>query len=318
VFVYVEKAMMRDDVADTRGVVFNIQHFSIQDGPGIRTTVFLKGCSLHCGWCSNPEALSPYPQIIVRDLKCIESGKCVEVCDPQAITFTEGKRIIHWGKCNQCMKCAEVCPSGAIEAVGKTMTVTEVLDKVQRDAGYYKRTGGGMTLSGGEALVQAQFCLELLREAKKRGLHTALDTTGNTDWETFDGILNFTDLVLYDLKSMNSSKHREATGVPNERILDNLRKAVAKPGTESWIRYPVIPQFNDADEDLEALCVFLPRLKPSVAKICLLPYHRHGELKYAALGESFPWQGVPAIHDERIEEFKKRIESHGFEVDVGR
>jgi len=309
---------MQDDIAEARGVVFNIQRFSIHDGPGIRTTVFLKGCSLHCGWCSNPESIRLSPEIITRDIKCIRCGKCVEACSQQAITVVENTRTIQWDKCNYCMKCAEVCPSGAIERAGEYMTVAEVIDTVGRDASYYWRTNGGMTLSGGEPLVQWQFALKLLQEAKRRGLHTALDTTGYTDWEILDEILNFTDLVLYDVKHPNSARHLEATGVPNERILDNLRKTVAKPGLKVWVRHPVIPHFNDSEEELEELCKLIITLKPSVEKISLLPYHKFGELKYAAMGKVYPWKGIPIISDEQIGEFKKLVESHGIKVDVGR
>ena len=309
---------MQDDIAEARGVVFNIQRFSIHDGPGIRTTVFLKGCSLRCGWCSNPESIRLSPEIITRDIKCIRCGKCVEACSQQAITVVENTRTIQWEKCNYCMKCAEVCPSGAIEAMGRYMTVAEVMDSVGRDASYYRRTNGGMTLSGGEPLVQWQFALKLLQEAKRRGLHTALDTTGYTDWEILDEILNFTDLVLYDVKHPNSARHQEATGVPNERILDNLRKTVAKPGLKVWVRHPVIPQFSDSEEELEELCKLILTLKPSVEKISLLPYHKFGELKYAAMGKVYPWKGIPTISDEQIGELKKLVESHGIKVDVGR
>ena len=309
---------MQDDIAEASGVVFNIQRFSIHDGPGIRTTVFLKGCPLRCGWCSNSESLSPYPEIVTRDVKCIRCGKCVEACSQQAITVVEDTRIIQWEKCNYCMECAEVCPSGAIEAMGRTMTVAEVMDTVGRDASFYRRSGGGMTLSGGEPLVQWQFALELLQEAKRRGLHTALDTTGHTDWEVLDEILNFTDLVLYDVKHPNSARHQEATGVPNERILDNLRKTLAKRGPRVWVRHPVIPRFSHSEEELEELCKLVLALKPPAEKISLLAYHKFGESKYAAMGKVYPWKGIPMISDERIGELKKLVESHGIEVDVGR
>ena len=309
---------MQDDIAEATGVVFNIQRFSIHDGPGIRTTVFLKGCPLRCGWCSNPESMSPYPEIISRDIKCIRCGKCVEACSQQAITVVENTRIIQWEKCDYCMKCVEVCPSGAIEAAGRTMTVAEVMDTVWRDASFYRRTGGGMTLSGGEPLLQWQFALKLLQEAKRSGLHTALDTTGYTDWEILDEILSFTDLVLYDVKHPNSARHQEVTGVPNERILDNLRKTVAKAGPKVWVRHPVIPRFSDSEEELEELCKLILTLKPAVEKISLLPYHKFGELKYAAVGRVYPWKEIPTISDEQMEEFKKLVESHGIEVDVGR
>jgi pyruvate formate lyase activating enzyme len=314
---------MQDDVAEARGVVFNIQRFSLHDGPGIRTTVFLKGCPLSCGWCSNPESPKPYPEIITRDVKCIRCGKCVEACTRQAIVFEDGARIIQWEKCDSCMgsypmTCAEVCPSGAIEAAGKHMTVSEVLDTVERDASYYRRTGGGMTVSGGEPLVQWQFTSKLLREAQGKGLHTALDTTGHADWEILDQILNFTDLVLYDVKHWDSAKHQGATGVPNERILDNLRKTVARPGSRVWIRHPLIPRFSDSEAELEELCELVLTLEPRVEKLSLLPYHKFAELKYAAMGKDYPWKQTPTISDERIEEFKKLVESHGIEVAVGR
>jgi pyruvate formate lyase activating enzyme len=309
---------MSDKSAEGRGVVFNVQRFSIHDGPGIRTTVFLKGCPLRCEWCSNPESMRLSPEIIARDIKCIRCGKCVEACPQQAITLVEDNRIIQWEKCNYCMKCAEVCPSGAIEAVGRYMSVDEVLDTVGRDASYYRRTGGGMTLSGGEPLVQWQYALKLLQEAKKRGFHTTLDTSGYADWEVLDEVLNYTDLVLYDVKHLDSERHREATGVPNERILDNLRKTVGKAATMVWVRYPVIPQFNDTDEEIEELCRFVLAEVPSVEKLSLLPYHKFAETKYGATGREYPYKGIPLQTEERIGDLKKLAESQGLRVDVGR
>jgi len=309
---------MSDDVADATGVVFNIQRFSIHDGPGIRTTVFLKGCPLRCGWCSNPESARLGPEIITRDAKCIRCGKCVEACSRQAITIVENTRTILWEQCNECMECADVCPSGAIGRAGEYMSVAQVMDTVARDAGFYGRTGGGMTLSGGEPLLQPQFALRLLEEARKRGFHTALDTSGYADWEVMDKVLDHVDLVLYDVKHPHSVRHQEATGVPNDRILDNLRKTVGKPGLRVWIRHAVIPRFSDSEDELEELCKLVHTLKPPVEKISLLPYHKFGELKYVATGRVYPWKGIPIITDERMGKLKKVVESHGIKVDVGR
>ena len=196
--------------------------------------------------------------------------------------------------------------------------LNEVMDTVMRDASYYRRTEGGMTLSGGEPLVQWRFALELLRAAKGAGLHTVVDTTGQADWEILDAVLGFTDLVLYDVKHVDSDRHREGTGMPNERILENLRKTVARGAVKVWVRYPLIPRFNDSEESLEGLCQLVLELDPPVEKVSLLPYHKFGELKYTATGKRYPWDGVPTISEERIEEFKKFVESHGIGVDVGR
>jgi len=253
-----------------------------------------------------------------REDACIRFSKCVEACPQQAITVVENTRIIQWEKCNYCMKCAEVCPSGAIEAVGRYMTVAEVIDTVGRDASYYRRTKGGMTLSGGEPLVQWQFALKLLQEAKKKGFHTTLDTSGYADWEVLDQVLTHTDLVLYDVKHLDSARHQEATGVPNERILENLQKTVGKAATRIWVRYPIIPRFNDTDEEIEELCRFVLALGPSVEKLSLLPYHKFAETKYNALGSEYPYKGIPLQTEERIADFKKLAESHGLRVDVGR
>jgi pyruvate formate lyase activating enzyme len=309
---------MQEDVAEAKGVVFNIQRFSIHDGPGIRTTVFLKGCPLRCGWCSNPESTGVGPEIITRDAKCIRCGKCVEACPQKAITVVQNTRTIQWEKCNSCMKCAEVCPSGAIERAGEYLTVAQVMDTVARDTGFYGRTGGGMTLSGGEPLMQWQFALQLLQAAKGRGLHTALDTTGYADWQILDEVLDFTDLVLYDFKHFDSARHQDATGVPNERILDNLRKTLVKPGLKVWVRHAVIPQFSDSEDELEKLCKLVLALTPPVEKISLLPYHKFGEVKYAATGKVYPWKGIPIVTEERMGKLKKVVESHGIKVDVGR
>jgi len=301
------------------GIIFNIQRFAIQDGPGIRTTVFFKGCPLHCPWCSNPESLKQEPEIIVRDVRCIKCGHCIEVCSQQAITVREGERILDWEKCDRCLKCVEVCPSHSIERMGEIMTVNSILDIVKRDAGFYRHSNGGMTLSGGEPLLQWQFALEVLRDAKGMGFHTALDTTAYASWEVLDEVMNFTDLLLCDVKHMNSERHQETTGVPVQRILENLQKVAARPKSKIWVRHPLIPNFNDSEEDLEELCKFVRTLGPAVEKLSLLPYHKFGETKYTATGRTYPWAEASLLSDERVEELKQMAEGLcDIKVDAGK
>lgn len=303
---------------DGNGLIFNLQRYSIHDGPGIRTTVFFKGCPLRCPWCSNPESLHPYPEIITRDVKCIQAGRCVDACPRQAIAIRGNARVIDWNKCDQCTKCAAACRARAIEVTGQLMEVAEVVQIVGKDASYYRRTGGGITLSGGEPLLQGQFALEMLKESKKNGWHTTLDTTGYADWDVIERLLPYTDLVLYDVKHMDSVRHREATGKGNERILSNLQKMAAIPGVKVWVRRAVIPQFNDDENDVEELSRFVLTLGRAVEKVSLLPYHKFGEVKYAAMGRAYPYHGIPVGDDERVRTLKQRIESHGIRVDVGR
>jgi len=313
-----ETGKERENLHNERGVVFNIQRFSIHDGPGIRSTVFLKGCPLHCPWCQNPESIRLSPEIITRDIKCIRCAKCAGICPQRAISIGEEGRVIEWGKCNYCLKCAEICPSKSIEASGEYKSADEVIEEVAKDSNFYRRSGGGMTVSGGEPLVQWRFTLALLQKARQKGIHTALDTTGYADWEALAEVLNYTKLVLYDLKHMDSARHKEVTGVSNELILENLEKTVKKPGLKVWIRRPIILGFNDSKDELEELCRFVLTLGPTVEKISLLPFHKFAELKYTATGKVYPYHDVPILSDERVEELRRLVLSHGLKADVGK
>lgn len=299
---------------ENKGVIFNIQRFSINDGPGIRTTVFLKGCPLRCGWCSNPESLRLTPEIITRDFKCIGCGECAKVCPQNAIVCQGNERVIQWEKCDQCLQCAETCPAGAIEVAGKYVSVDEVIEEVLRDNRFYREESGGMTLSGGEALFQGLFTLNLLRDAKQRGLHTILDTSGYSNWEIFEKCVQYTDLVLYDIKHVKNEMHQRATKVTNDIILENLRKLARRKDVRIWIRCPVIPNFNDTEENFREMAKIIQGLGTIVEKVSLLPYHRFGELKYAAGGKKYPYEGETEIPDEKIDFLKQILESYELNV----
>ena len=297
-----------------KGLIFDIQKFSIHDGPGIRTTVFMKGCSLNCKWCSNPESINPYPEIMTYDIRCIGCGKCKEACPVGAINFSEKGREIDWVKCDLCLQCAIVCPSKAIERTGIYMTVDEVLKKVEQDRIFYQNSGGGMTVSGGEALGQWAFVRELCKKCKERGIHTALDTTGNAPWQNIEEVLEYVDLVLYDCKHMDVQRHKQGTGVENGLILQNAEKVASRK--RMWLRLPLIPGYNDSEWNIREFAEFASRI--NVEKVSVLPYHGLGGSKYPKLGRVYLMEEKIPPNEEGLQKVKEEIESFRLQVDVGR
>ena len=296
------------------GVVFNIQRYSIQDGPGIRTTVFLKGCPLRCGWCSNPESQNPYPEILFRRQQCQKWGTCADVCSVGAITLVDGMPSLDRAVCTLCMDCVEACPSGALEISGKRMTLDAVVEESCKDELFYSNSGGGVTLSGGEPLAQPEFSRLFLKACRDRAIHTTLDTTGCATWPILKSVLEYTDLVLFDLKHLSPEKHLEGTHVQNTLILENLRRTLDSKLTRVWIRIPVIPGYNDADPYLEELALLLAEMRPE--KVSLLGYHEWGRSKYAALGREYPCDEMSALPKERLESIKSILEAEGLEVTI--
>ncbi|WP_461211217.1 (2S)-3-sulfopropanediol dehydratase activating enzyme [Desulfocurvus sp. DL9XJH121] len=287
------------------GTVFNIQKYSVHDGPGIRTIVFIKGCSLRCKWCSNPESQILEPEIAVNPNKCLTVDKCkrcLDVCPNQALGFNEDGIVVRLPEaCRQCLTCAEHCPTHALNVYGETMTVDKALSRVEEDGIFYARSGGGLTLSGGEPLLQSEFALALLREAKRRRLHTCIETCGNVPWHVLDEAANYLDTIFFDVKSVDEAVHKEATGGSCAPILDNLKKLVAAhPDKSVTVRTPVIPGINDTKESIAAIAA-LVRTLPGV-QYELLAYHRMGTPKYAYIGRDYPMGDTPNLDDEHFNE----------------
>jgi pyruvate formate lyase activating enzyme len=266
------------------GTVFNIQRFSIQDGPGIRTTVFLKGCPLRCLWCSNPESQNSLIEVAHRDTVCRKCGRCIEACENGAISLTEKGTRTNRKLCTNCGKCIEVCVFGARQFYGEKKSVEEVYREVIRDKPFYLNSSGGITASGGEPLLQVEFVVELFKRCRENNIHTCLDTCGYADADAWRKVLPYTNLVLYDLKLMDSSAHLRWTGKSNAKVLRSA-KLVAASGVPVIVRIPVITGINDSKENMEVAARFCTGT--GINEVNLLPYHRFGESKYAMLDRRY-------------------------------
>lgn len=291
------------------GLVFNIQTFSVHDGPGIRTIAFLKGCPLHCEWCSNPESQSTSPELAWSASRCIGCHLCMKACPNKVISLGEhGEIKIDRDQCKKCFTCADACPAGALRVFGQEMSVEEVLREVEADSAFYRRSEGGMTLSGGEALLQGDFAINLLKEAKRHGLKTAIETCGCVQWPVLEQACQYLNTVIFDIKCLDSDKHKQHTGVSNELILSNFKKMCTQfPDKSILARTPVIPGFNDTEEDVLEIIEFLKPF-PNV-KYELLPYHRLGEPKYISLDRDYP-MGSVKLSDEDANHLKAVAREH--------
>lgn len=294
------------------GLVFSIKHFEIHDGDGVRTTVFLKGCPLECLWCHNPEGISAKQEIGIFPEKCIGCMDCANECDCHI--FSNNKWNFLRSQCEGCMKCAELCVSGAIVAYGKKYTVDELLKEVLKDKDLYEKTGGGITISGGEPMLQHDFVFELLKKCKSEGLNTALDTCGYAKWEHYQKILPFVDTVLYDIKAFNPEVHKHLTGKDNALILQNLEK-ISASGGKIAIRIPLIPTLNDTE--INAIGKFLSSLE-NIIEVRLLPYHNYSSSVYNSLNKPYSIGEIPPPNNEQIEIALKTLKSYKLNVVDGR
>ena len=282
------------------GITFNVQRFSTEDGPGIRTTVFMKGCPLRCAWCHNPEGLSPQPELMWYDVRCIGARDCLSACPEDALELTPQGMRVDRAKCTACGDCAAACPAGALEVIGREWTPEELFAEVDKDTIFYETSGGGVTLSGGEPMRQAGFVLALCHLCQEAGLHVALDTCGTVTWERYARVLPLLDLVLYDLKIFDTERHRASTGADNGLILENAR-SIAAAGKPMWIRTPVIPGHTASAANIAALGDFIAAELPTVQRWDLLAYTNLGQPKYHRLDRPYALEGVPLLTRAEIE-----------------
>ena len=296
------------------GTIFDIKKYSINDGPGIRTTVFFSGCPLSCLWCHNPESQSLTPELLYRSGRCLLCGECINVCPEGAISLGKNSSTIITDrqKCTRCQTCITTCYSGAREFSGRQVTVQEVMAGLEREIPFYDESHGGVTFSGGEPLMQPAFLSLLLKACKRQEIHTVVDTSGFANWKVFEQIRVDVDLFLYDLKHMDSIRHREVTGVPNEVILENLRRLSAA-GANCFVRIPLIPGINDDEKNLFESGEFLVSL-PKVQSVEVMGYHDIAQAKYEALGREFTLRETKPPTETAMHNAAEILRSYGLNV----
>ena len=295
-------------------LVLSITRMTVHNGPGIRTLILLKGCPLRCIWCSTPESQNNEPEIAVYPDKCIHCDQCLPVCPVNAINITEETVSIDRARCDGCGECVKVCYSEALKLLGQEMTVRELIDEVRKDAVAYRHSGGGVTVSGGEPLLNIDFILELVKAFKEENISVGIDTCGYLPRESIEQVLPYVDFFLWDIKHMNGEKHRELTGVSNRLILDNARY-VSEKNVPLYIRIPVVPGYNDSEDNIRATCEFAGSLS-SLVEVSLLPLHHLGKARYYSLDRDYPIADIPPIEDNVLQTIKKLVESYGLNCSI--
>jgi pyruvate formate lyase activating enzyme len=299
---------------EPRGVVFNVMRFAVHDGPGIRTTVFFKGCPLECRWCHNPESHQHRPEPMYFEERCRHCGTCARICPHGAVSVSNGEVRTNRERCERCGTCLDACAADAREICGRSVGVNELVSEIERDVVFFDDSNGGVTLSGGEPLAQPRFAAALLRACRERGISTVVETCGFAHPDVFRAVTELAGLVLFDLKMLNRQEHRHYTGVFNDSILLNLESAAAG-GRPPVVRIPVIPGINDSDDHSHKFAAYLAGLK--IPRVDLLPYHRIGSDKYRRLDRPCPMDDVAAPGGDMLEHFARPMRDAGIEVTIG-
>ncbi|WP_410514590.1 glycyl-radical enzyme activating protein [Paenibacillus sp. BR2-3] len=299
---------------EAKGIVCDIQRYSLHDGPGIRSIVFLQGCPLRCVWCSNPETQAMQSQLMYQEEKCRDCRRCAAVCPVQAISYTPMLRIDR-SRCISCGQCAEVCHTGALAMSGKGMTVREVIQELKKDESYYRRSSGGITFSGGEPLFQSSYVIELMRACKSQGWHTAVETTAFCNPDVLENVLPLLDLVLLDIKHMDDRKHEQYVKQSNELVLSNALR-LAQLGAAIIVRVPVIPGFNNTVREIGEIAAFAAGL-PGIKELHLLPFHRLGANKYNYLESRYSMENNEPPADQEMESLRRIVVENGLYCQIG-
>jgi len=309
--------MSAANAKDPVGRVFDVQRYSIHDGPGIRTTVFLKGCPLSCTWCQNPESQHRHSDLMFSAEKCRGCRICVAVCPNKAIRIEGGISVTDRNLCDGSGKCVPICPNEARSLAGRKATVSEIFQEVSADAIFYQQSGGGVTLSGGEPLSQSSFCARLLSLCRDAGYHTAVETCGQASWGAVKKVMPLADLVLFDLKHMDPVEHTRHTGVSNERILENMRRIRHELGKPMIARVPVVPGYNDSEENIKSMARFVAEEFNGSVPVNLIPYHRLGNSKLERLGRSQETREIEPPAREHLVTLQDLVKSFGLEASIG-